>query len=313
MRRLLWIAAALMVVYCGYWIVASRLALQGVRTAVAQMQAVGTGSVAGVTLAGFPSRFDVTFDRPALVLGRGRAEWSTAFLQVFALSWRPNRIIAVWPPEQTLRLPFQTLTAATTDMRASAAFGASRALPLDHSTLVATGATIASDLGWTATFDELRLATALAEGPNAHRLGLSLTGLEARGARFSVQGDAVARLTAPLDRAALAQPPRLAGLDLTGLQVTAGPATLRATGGFTVSADGTPEGRIDLQVTNWRDLLAALVTAGTIRPELAPTWEGVFARLSALSGDPANLDLPLILKGGLVSLGPLPLGPAPVF
>ena len=36
-------------------------------------------------------------------------------------------------------------------------------------------------------------------------------------------------------------------------------------------------------------------------------------QLAALSGDPAELVLPLNLKAGWMALGPLPLGPAPRF
>jgi hypothetical protein len=37
----------------------------------------------------------------------------------------------------------------------------------------------------------------------------------------------------------------------------------------------------------------------------------MFALLAAQTGDPEDLDLPLVFANGRMSLGPLPLGPAP--
>jgi hypothetical protein len=54
-----------------------------------------------------------------------------------------------------------------------------------------------------------------------------------------------------------------------------------------------------------------LVAAGTVRPELARTAETMLEGLAKQSGDPEVLKLPLVLKDGWMSLGPLPLGPAP--
>jgi len=53
------------------------------------------------------------------------------------------------------------------------------------------------------------------------------------------------------------------------------------------------------------------LAAGLIKPEVAPTWVNVFALLAAQTGDPEDLDLPLVFAKGRMSLGPLPLGPAP--
>ncbi len=312
MRRLIWIAAAMLVLYCGYWVVASRFALHAVRDALAEVQASGQGSVAGVSLAGFPSRFDITLDRPRLVAQDGAAEWSAPFFQVLALSYSPNRVIAVWPHEQTLRLPLQTVTLTTAYMQASAAFGASAALPLDHSALNAKDGTLASDLGWAFTFDELRLGTRQAGGPAVHDVGLAVLGLRFGGRALDIDADAVATFAGPIDRSLAGHPAVLAALDLVKLDMTSGKARVSAKGRLTVTDARTPEGRIDVTVDNWRAALDTLVAAGAIRPELAPTWASMAERLALLSGDPDRLELPLIFAGGRMSLGPLPLGPAPL-
>ena len=77
------------------------------------------------------------------------------------------------------------------------------------------------------------------------------------------------------------------------------------------NAEGLAEGRIELRLSNWRKAIPVAVALGLVTPEVAPTWENVFAVLSEQSASPEDLDLPLVFQRGRMSLGPLPLGPAP--
>jgi len=55
-----------------------------------------------------------------------------------------------------------------------------------------------------------------------------------------------------------------------------------------------------------------LVASGKVRPQLAPTVETMLEGLAKQTGDPEVLKIPLTMQDGWMSLGPLPLGPAPV-
>jgi hypothetical protein len=322
MRVILWISAALTAVYCGYWVVGSRAVLSGARTALAQMQADGTADYAGISLHGFPSRFDVTVDQPRLISPDGRTEWTAPFVQIMALSYRPNQIIAVWPHEQSITTSVGTITLATKDMRASATFGATAALPLDHTALVAQGGALTSDLGWIASFSEARIASRRTDtGPNAHEIGLAITGLTASDAAagfssavaMNAHADATLAFSAPLDRLAGDAKPRLTDLNLSELTLTLADARLVAKGELTVSEAHVPEGRITLSITGWHTFLDTAVAAHLVAPEVAPTWAKMLDRLATLSGDATTVELPLVFKAGQMSLGPIPLGPAPSF
>jgi hypothetical protein len=322
MRVILWTSAALTALYSGYWVVGSRAVLSGARTALAQMQADGTGDYAGISLHGFPSRFDVTVDQPRLVSPDRRTEWTAPFLQIMALSYRPNQIIAVWPHDQSITIPAGTIALATTDMRASATFGADTALPLDHSALVIQGGALTSELGWTASFSEARIGSRRTEtGVNAHEVGLALTGLKASdpasgfatAAVLDAHADATLAFSAPLDRLAGTAKPRLTDLNLSELTLTFADARLVAKGDLKVSDARVPEGRITLSITGWHTFLDTAVAAHLIAPEVAPTWARMLDQLATLSGDAGTVELPLDFKAGLMSLGPIPLGPAPSF
>jgi hypothetical protein len=78
-----------------------------------------------------------------------------------------------------------------------------------------------------------------------------------------------------------------------------------------VGPDGVPDGRITLKITNWRDLLRVARNAGLLPEPLMPTIERAFEILAGLSGPPDTLDAPLTFANGIVSFGPVPLGPAP--
>jgi hypothetical protein len=71
---------------------------------------------------GFPSRFDTTINTLELADPRTGWAWSAPFFQVFALSYKPNHIIAVWPNEQTIATPLARANITAEDMRASAVF-----------------------------------------------------------------------------------------------------------------------------------------------------------------------------------------------
>jgi hypothetical protein len=123
--------------------------------------------------------------------------------------------------------------------------------------------------------------------------------------------DAIVGLTAA-DPTAAGASPVISGIDLKEAQMTWGDLALFGKGRIAANSDGLAEGRIDFRLTNWRKLMPLLAAAGVVTAEALPTWENALALLAAQSGDAEVLELPLIMRQGRMSLGPLPLGPAPV-
>lgn len=346
MRALLALVMVAAVAWGGYWYAGSRAVLAGARAALAELRDQGRGDAAGVTLAGFPSRFDLTIEAPRLTGEVGALGWEAPFLQIFALSYQPHHLIAVWPHEQVLTVAGRRLTLNSTDMRASAVAGASLSLPLDHATMVARGLTLTSEAGWDASLRELRLAlrragpggagadkagVALAAAPafvddgRDQQIGVALGDL-AGGTGLRALIDPAGRLPALLETATLTA---ILSFDRpidryaaeTGARITAirdiigdlrwGDITVSLRGALIISASGLPEGQITVTAREWRRLLAALTEAGAIRPEVAPTVTRMAEALARGSGDPAELTLPLDLGSGWISLGPFPLAPLP--
>ena len=327
MRFVLWLVAGLTALYCGYWAVAAWAFRAEAEAAFAGMRAEGTAEVAALDVAGFPARFDVTLAAPRFATDDGSFSWAAPELRLHALSYRPQHVIAVLPPEQELGLGGETVTITSGDLSASAAFGLSADAALDHAQTVGKRIVLASDAGWGLEADELRAAIRRGEDEGEQRvgieiLGLSLTGLPAEivttGGALSARGerlylDATLGLDRPLDRFAVAEGVQVRSADIRVLALDWGPAGLSGQGTVALSAEGVPEGRIDLSLKNWRAVFKLFLALGLVRPDSSPALERALESLALAGGNAEVLSLPLAFAGGRMSLGPVPLGPAPRF
>ena len=333
MRKLLVLLLVGSALWSGYWFVGSNAIRQGAEDWFAQAASQGLeAETASLDVVGFPNRFDlkltgVSLRDPAQGIG-----WQAPFAEVYAMTWKPWHIIAALPPEQVVTLPDQSVTLTAEGLLASVRARPATDVPL-AAVVVESGAFQAqSTAGWTAGAARAVASVSADEevpgagdAPNAYVLSVALTDLAPDPAALqkivaeaglppqiaTVRLLATATLTAPLDRFASQTNPRLATLDLTDSLVAWGDLSITATGAIAPDDNGFAAGRIDFSVTNYQRLVPALVAAGAIKPEIAQTVENMLAALAQETGDPNLLQLPLILEGGRVSLGPLPLGPAP--
>lgn len=327
MRKLMFIAIVLAGLYGGYWVVGSSQIETGARTALDQIAADGVEVRYGdLSTRGFPSRFDTmltdfSFSDPATGAG-----WSAPWVQVLALSYRPNHVIVAFPPEQALTLaPGQVVMIRSDGLRASGSVALSADLPLtaltaetgpirltlpDLSDLAAARALIAlrpipaKDRPSYDLFTEVE-AMAL---PAAIMSGIDPEGSLPKAVNL-IRIDSALTLDRPLDRHLGTGPrPALRAISLRDARIVWADMTLAASGELTVAADGTLEGRIDVSATGWERMIDLAVAAGAIDAGVAPTWVNMGRSMAA--GGPA-VTLPLVFQNGRMSLGPFPLGPAP--
>lgn len=328
MRRLLFLLVLGTVIWSGYWFIGSSAVRQGAEQWFADLPAQGiTARKSALSVTGFPNRFDVTVEGLRLAHPKGEFGWEAPFAQIFAMAWKPWHIIAALPPEQKLRLPDQELVITTDGLLASLRASPTTDLPLAAAVAESGVFRVTSSQGWTAAAEKAVASVRAVEGQaSAYDLGLDIAGLApdpVQIAALTAKTDlpatvsvihllARATLTAPLNRHAGNAQPQLAALDLTEALVTWGPLSITASGGIAPDAEGIAAGRIDIDVTNWDRLVPVLVVSGAIKPELAQTVQNMLGALANEGGDPAILKLPLVFGEGRMSLGPLPLGPAPM-
>lgn len=328
MRKLLWLTILAGIAYGGYWFIGSRAVLGGVEAALAELKAEGVADVAAVNLVGFPSRFDVTLSEPHLISADGQAAWQAPFIQFFALSYRPNHVIAVWPHDQTITLGREVLAVKSSNLRASAAVTAGLTLPLEKATVEGHGLGVQSSFGWSVLAENLIFASRLVtDGQNSHEVALVIDGLapgddlrrlidpagSLPATAEEVKLDATLSFDRAIDRTLTRGSLHLTGVTGIAAKIVWGKMQLQARGDLGADAEGFAAGRVEISVRNWRDMYAVFVRAGAVKPEISVTIENALDALAKGSGDADLLKLPLIFQSGRMWLGPILLGPAPRF
>lgn len=295
MRFLLWIVLAAALAWSGWWVLGSRAALYGAEAAFAAAPAAGWQATNhGIAIAGFPSRFDLTVTDPAIA--RDGWGWRGPFLQVFALAYRPAHMIAAFPPAQTLTLAGTEVTLTAGKMQASLILSGTA---LDNATLAAETPVLAGIAAASAT---LALKSE-PHDPSLYRLGAEVLDL-AMPPQLRPEAlppvarrlflNAHVRLSAPLDRQAAAAPPRIENLQISQAFLAWGDLVMGVDGVLKPDAAGFAEGRLTVTLSD---------------PALAGD---VLSRAGLLpEGAVPPSDLPLVLAGGRIRLGPFDLGPAP--
>lgn len=336
MRFLKWIGVALVLLAGGGWFAAKLVIERGVEQALADARAQGMqAEVSSLSVGGFPIRLDLRAADVKLADPVSGAGWQAPSLRIFAATWAPWKLTAELPQQQVVTLSDQTVTLISEGLRADLASAPDTDLPLRRLDISTASLTAQSDLGWQIGFDEVSVALTedAARGPATYALAFDLAPLRPDPAFLQalaevslpdrpssdlpaevdrIEGDIGLRLTAPLDRHAGETPPLLDAIEIRALDLGWGALTLHAEGGISTDDEGHAQGRILLEMRGWDRLPALLVAMGSIKPEVAPTIGNFLRAVAAESNDPEVLALPLVMEGGRMSLGPFPLGDAPM-
>lgn len=324
MRALLAIALAATALWGGYWYVGAR----AIEVAVVQWfaeQPPGVASNAGVSVQGIPNRFDLTVTEPILTDPVSGIAWKAPFAQVYAMTWKPWHVIAALPSGQEITLADQVVRVASAKIIASVLLHPGKELTLNETVAEAHGVVLTSTAGWEIGVEKALASTRedVTRG-NTHRLGLALTGIAPDAGLMAALADtdlptraeeifidAHAGFSAPLDRFMAQSQPRLLLLELNEARVGWGALRFSAKGTLTAGPDGLAQGEIALRVDGWRRLPKLLVALGLLKPDIAPTLERALEVVAAQGGDLDVVQMVLKCADGQMSLGPLPLGPAP--
>lgn len=241
--------------------------------------------------------------------------------------WQPQAITATWPATHRLLTPYERLTIEAETLAALLHVQLRRDLALVRSETQLQSVRIESDLGWTSAIDSAVLSFARQGGTgNRYDLGFDAQGFAPAGElltlidpagllpeaieRFHVTAEVV--FDRPWDITALEQSrPQITTLDIADLRAEWGSLALRASGSLEVDEEGIPTGSLALRAQNWRTMLELSANSGAMPGALRRTLESGLAVLAGLSGRSEDLDATLRFEDGQVSLGPIPLGPAP--
>lgn len=326
MKRLFIVILVAALGWSAYWFIGAAAAKSGLGTWFAARQSEGwQAEVSDISVRGFPNRFDTTFTQLALADPDTGVAWQAPFFQLFTLSYRPNHVIAVWPHEQTIAFPDQTVDVTSQDMKASLVLGADTSLPLERANLAIKAIDVQSSAKWRLAAKTLNLALhKQPERENTYRFALTATALAPPIAYNlpsehalpetlkTVQGDLLAGFDAPWDRHALEDArPQPTWIEVKSVQIEWGELALEAAGKVAIDNAGYPTGNITIRATNWREILSVVRASGQVSASLLDAVEKGLELLAGLSGNPGTLDIPLGFGGGAIKIGPIPIAPAP--
>ncbi len=327
MKRLLFVIVTAAALWAGYWWVGASGARAGFEAWFDARRAEGwVAEASDISVRGFPNRFDTTFTDIRLADPETGWAWEAPFLQLFALSYRPNHVIATWPGQHLLATPGQKYQISNTQMQASAVLGAATSLPLERANLVADTLAITDQAGNTTAMTALRLAVERVAGTDAtYHLGWAAENLApARATRLRIdtagrlpqtlsafRADIEATFSRPWDRRAVEEArPQPTQITIKLAEARWGDLELAMAGRLDVDSLGQPSGTVTIKARNWRDILNMARASGELPDGLAGQLETALAMLAQLSGSTETLDVPLDFRSGRVFLGPVPLGRA---
>lgn len=328
MRMLKWLSLG-----ATLWLIYWALAAWGLRTGLdqwfsEQRRQGWQAEYESLKTGGFPFRHVTHLTQPGLADPGTGVAWSA--------DWIEFDSPALWPGAQTLRFSAtpqrfsyfdQTFTLVANAMRAEMQLAPGLALQLERISLNSQDWQISKAAAPVLEAQSLNFLLQQQEPANRYRLTVKALGfspasnyrllLAARDPlpqRFeTLNVSAMVEFDTAWDRRAieLRRPqPRRINLELAEAQW--GTLHLKAAGDLHVDEAGQLTGDLAVQLENWKDLLDMAERASLLPPTARGGLERILAIFAARSEQPNKLDVTLNFLQGQMSIGPLPLGPAPV-
>ena len=328
MRKLIALIVIASLFYAGYWFVGRSQIEDRLSEALTQADN-GAYDVNYTSLKtrGFPSRFDTTitdfeFSDPARSV-----EWAAPVFQLLALSYRPNEVIAIFPPEQSFSIGDRDIVLSTDDMRASGKVRANTALTFVDATMTMDAPRFVGNNGTELAMANVLAATRLT--PNTEQtydvfLEAHSIEMPENIRRFIDPGnlqppfiqnlrfDSDVTLNAPFelnDRSG--SPPTIEILSIKEFALIWGDMSLTAIGDLQPDESGMPSGSITVSARNWQQGLDLAVANGMIDSNRVFLVTEIVGNLDETPQIPDTLTLTFSLSNGAMALGRIPLGPIP--
>ncbi len=277
------------------------------------------------TLSGYPLRHISHIPLPALADPETGIIWSADWLEFDSPAiWPGHQTLRIAPGEQRLSYYDQSLSLETHGMSANLHLAPGLSLELERLALTAQNWSLNG--GDTLSADSLTLSMVQTDTPEHYQITGNIAGLRP-GVQLrrvlnaqaalpalldTLQVDMAVEFDTPWDRRAVEQSrPQPRRIDLTSAEAQWGAMRLKARGALTIDQDGVPTGEIAFQAQAWQEFLNLAQRSGAITPQAHDGATRLLGFMARSSGNQQDLDITLGFRDGYVTLGPVPLGPAP--
>lgn len=327
MGRVIGFIVIIAALWSGWWFIAATGAERAVHNWLELRQAEGWQAQAqSVTQSGYPAMLNLRIDAPQLADPATGVALEMDQIMLSAPAW--------WPGDVTLTLPDTPIRMTSPDGPLTLQANEGQAvLNLHPGPSLQLEAMQATSGLWQITTPEGALlsgtdfTTSMVQNPeNAETYTFDINATDLTPGTLLRAGlpsdwplkfDAFrARMTvtfdAPWDRTSLEDlRPQPRAITIEDADIKWGPLRHVASGALTIDSEGIPEGNLNVRIENWRQALDIAQDNGALSADFRPQAETVLNMLSNLGGNPDTLNLTMTFAEGAMTMGPIPLGPAP--
>ncbi len=323
-RGLLILIVVAFAAYSGWWFIGKSAQIKGFNSWQASQQDAGwTVAAKDMSVTGFPNRFDTRLSGLEIAPEGAPWSWRAEQLHLYALSYKPNHIIAAWPGEQSFQFGDLTSVVRSDLARASVIVKPSTSLALNRF-----------------QFEGENIQISLSDAPSSvlGKVGLALFAQPDTDASYeafiqlievtapellsplvpagdprselpvTLRLDAKVALAAPIDRYFAAT--EIETLDIISAEVKWGGQHVEASGNLASDATGYAAGSLELRFSDWKAFLDILQHLKAVSPSTHAILLNGFGRTDKTD---TTADIRLDFRNGQTYLGPVPLGRAPKF
>lgn len=333
-RVLKWLGAGLLLAGAGWsawWYAGAQGQEQAIRHWLAQQENRGWQAEAGmVEVTGYPIDFRMEVRDLALTDPATGWSWRAPRLIAASKAWQPTRIAVTWPQQQSIAVPGDRATVRSARMDAVLDLRPGPAMELRELSGVIETLAIDAQSEWkvrakSALVNVTEKPTDLAP-PNSYDISVDAVDLvlpKGFVARLdptgwlkpsvdSLRATGHAAFSSPLDRTTIEEGVlALRAVTIREAGFRWGDMELVVRGDIAVDDQGFPEGRVQVEAREWRQMIRLAQGNGVIDREIAKNITTAIEFVTALTGSGDRLSLPLGLSGGKVRIGPFAIAEAP--
>ncbi|RPE67152.1 hypothetical protein EDD53_1556 [Pacificibacter maritimus] len=328
MRKLIFLFLIAVVLYSGYWLIGARTTERSIAAWLSARQAEGwQADYAALDTGGYPLSFHTVLQDLAIADPKTGVAYQTSQFELKSRSFTPTRVEATLAQDLRVSTPLQTINATNETINSTLVLGVGPSLTVHQAAFNFSEITAQSSAGWELFLNEAQAqAVRNPDTPFTYETQFSLTGLKPSSGLLSklnpegvlsdtfdsLQIDTTIKFDKDWDITALEGPrPQPKHVVLHKASAIWGAVNLNIAGEFDVDKQGYPNGTIQIQATNWRELIALGTASGVIPQSMESIALRAGEILAKMKGNANTIDAELSLSGGSIAFGFIPLGPAP--
>ncbi len=315
MKRLIMIVVLAALGWAGWWFWQAHTLRGHVETWFEDRRQDGwVATYADFSVGGFPNRLDMTFEDLSLANPDTNILWEAPFFQILSLSYKPDHRILIFPNLQTVTTSAGVHDITSEGLRASVVF-------LDGDRIDRVNAE-AAILNWGGTAIADTNAALLRQDDTQYQFAFvakSIARAEGRltplaeGRVDDTQINTRITFDKAWDMSTLRDGrPQPTKVDVSLMSYQLAALNLNLAGALDVDDQGRASGELTLRAVNWQDALEQARVGQQLPGSVTEKLVQGLSVVAGLKGRSDTLDLPLRLIDGQMSLGLIPLGPAPL-